>query len=85
MTFPSAPPSIKMRAGCPLIEPINVSNVRSAAAAVKDWSLIAFLRCFLARLLEKGGGVRDVSEASRSRSAASDNLKDSDETGTGCN
>ena len=76
MTFPSAPPSMRMRAGCPLMEPMNVSSVRSASVTVKDCSRTARLRIRLSLLLVSTGV--DAFEEAGSRSIFSGNLSTTD-------
>src|ERR1700760_894971 len=81
MTLPSAPPSMRMRAGCPLIEPMNVSRVRSASVTLKDCSRTTRLRIRLSLLLVSAGV--DAFEEAGSRSIFSGNLGTTDGSGQG--
>lgn len=73
ITSPSAPPSIRTRAGNPPTLQLNVSNCRSASARENEQRCnpLRLRRLFLSGL---GGGVVDTSGAGRSRSGPSEDL-----------
>jgi len=81
ITFPSAPPSIKIRAGWPLTEPINVSNCFSASAVVNACRRIVRCRCRLACRLVKRAGAIVTKEEDGSRTTSSDELRTTGECG----
>ena len=78
MTFPSAPQSIKIRAGAPATLPINDKSVREAFSTVNACRRTDFCRKRLALRLDMGWS-RAAGEESGSRSTSSDGLRPMDE------
>jgi hypothetical protein len=78
MTFPSAPQSIKIRAGAPATLPINDKSVREAFSVVKVCRRTDLCRKRLARRLDMGWS-KAAGEESGSRSTTSDGLRPTDE------
>ena len=78
ITLPSAPQSIKIRAGAPATLPINERRVREACSAVKACRRTDFCRKRLVLRLDWRRS-RAVIEESGSRSTSSDKLRPTDE------
>jgi hypothetical protein len=78
MTLPSAPQSIKIRAGAPATLPTNDRRVREACSTVNACKRTVFCRKRLALRLDMGWS-KAAGEESGSRSTSSDGLRPTDE------